>query len=597
MRTVIKILLFGLSTYTLSGQVEFSKIPQYLQLFARDSNNNGHFEVQGYSPFPGTIRTVVSEMTGSVVIQTLSKPVKSYETFTLQHTIPACLKNYQLEVFLKENGKAEHREKLVLGLVAGDFFIVDGQSNAECPSHESTYRHDSSYYNPFTRVIGSSFAVATALSQDATYPIQSVGRDCEFKRPSSDSYIHGDYGFSGIWPLTLQSELANETGIPNCFINGSQGSTLIRQHFASHTPSVEDSLVHSTGAYNKPKAFIYDRIYKKLSANDAVKGVKGIFWYQGESDGNTERDSSLNYGKNFETLYTSWKADYPSLKKIVVLQLNLGCGGEYHNLVREIQRKLPQRYHDVAVMSTVGSPFSDRDADGCHYTIAGYTRLAKKLLPLAKKYMYNFPLDEEIILPANIQRAYYSSANEICIEFNKNIQLQDSCIYPSPQAGIAYMKDYFFKTLSEKIHINSLRVEANKIFLNLNLKETEVKNISYLPPIFSNIPSVYSGPWILTEANPELGAFAFTEFPVEQREEQASVFVFPNPAKTEVALKFQEEEFNTIWLYDSYGKLLTTANIAQRNSFLNVETLSSGIYILRVKSATGNFCSVKIVIE
>lgn len=597
MRALLKIFLFCLATYKLPAQIEFSKLPQYLQLFARDSANYGHFEVQGYSPFAGTIRTLVSEMTGSIVVESYSLQVKSYETFTLQHKIPACLKQYQLEIFLKENGKPEHREKRVLGLVAGDFFIIDGQSNAECPSRESTKQHDSLYYSPFTRAIGSSFAVATALSPDLTYPLQSINRDCDFRRPSSNPYIEGDFGFSGIWPIELQYELVKASSIPNCVVNGSQGGTLIRQHLASHTPSLADSLVHSTGPYYKPQAFLYDRIYKKLLANDAVKGVKGIFWYQGESDGNAALDSSLSYEQKFKKLYTSWKADYPSLKKIMVMQLNLGCGGDYHNVIREIQRTFPQHYPDVAVMSSVGSPYTDRDPDACHYRIEGYSRIAKKFVPLAKKYIYDIPLDEKNILPANIQRAYYSDINQICVEFDKNIIVQDSCIYNKPLAGVAYIKDYFFKTLSKAIRVNSISSEANKIFLNLDFSETKITKLSYLPAIFSNIPSLYAGPWIFTQVNPELGAFAFTEFPVEKWGVQENVFIFPNPAHDKISLRFKENGPYDIWLYNLYGNLILSTRIQETENVLNLESQISGIYVLRVRSSTGEFSSVKIVID
>jgi len=596
MRSVSKIVFLVFLGYSLSAQIEFSKIPKYLQLFPRDSSNYGHFEVQGYSPVAGKLRTLVSEMTTGAAVETFSQTLKAYETFTVTHKIPACLKEYKLEVFLTENSKEEHREKLVYGLVAGDFFIVDGQSNAECPVAENTDKHDSIYYNPFTRVIGTDFAVATSLSADSAYPLQSLERDCAFARPSSISYYHGDFGFSGVWPITLQCDLANKSGIPNCFINGSQGGTEIGKHFASHTPSLPDSLYPSNGPHYHPQALIYDRMYAKLYANKALAGVKGIFWYQGESDGNIPMDSSLTYGKKFQTLYTSWKADYPSLKKIVVVQINMGCGGDYHNIVREIQRKFPEFYPDVAVMSTIGSPVTERASDLCHYTIEGYTRIGKKLAPLAEKYIYDLPLDEELILPANIKRAYYTNKIQICLEFNKAVIVQDSCIYNAPNKGVAYLKDYFFREFQNLIHITSITSDGSKIFLNLAHGEPDVNKITYLPKIFTTIPSLYAGPWILNETNPELGAYAFTDFPVEKIPQTESVLFFPNPAIDYVELRFNNYGTNKIWIYDLYGNLMLTSTTKNKQDFLNVQTFRSGVYMIVIQHASGLITTSKLIV-
>jgi hypothetical protein len=597
MRAVTKIIFLLLISFSLPAQIEFSKIPKYLQFFPRDTANYGHFEIQGYSPSPGVLRTVLSEMLSGTPAETFTRTLKAYESFTVAHNIPACLKEYKLEVFLKEDSQPEQLEKLVYGLLAGDFFMVDGQSNAECAPSDPADKHDSIFYNPFTRVIGLDFSVATGLSADSAYPAHPVEEDLQFKRPSSTYYYHEDFGFSGVWPMNLQCDLANKSGVPNCFINGSQGGTEINKHFASHTPSKPDSLLHSNGPHYKPRALIYDRMFKKLYANNAIAGVKGIFWYQGESDGNMPLDSSLAYGQKFKRLYTSWKADYPSLKKIFVVQINMGCGGENHNVIREFQRTFPEHYPDVVAMSTVGSPITDRAPDLCHYTVEGYTRVGKKLLPLAEKYIYDLPLQEELILPANIKKAYYTNQLQICLEFDKAVIIQDSSVYPLPDKGTAYIKDYFFREAGSSIGLVSVTSEANKVFLNLAPKQLDVNKITYLPKIFTNIPSLYSGPWILNENNPELGAYSFFEFPVERLPEKNNFSFFPNPAKDHIEFRFKESGTNKIWIYDLYGKLILSANTKPKTDVLNLTAFDPGVYILLIQLASGTITTSKLFVE
>jgi len=596
MRYFLNLFILLLLSDNFSAQVTFSKIPKQLQLFPRDENNFGHFEVEGKSTVPATIRTVVSEVASGKLTETFSLQISPDKVFVINHKIQACLKEYNLEVFITDTSLVEQRVEFIRNLVAGDFFIVAGQSNANCMLTAGYQKHDSVFQNSFIRAIGGDFSWATALSGDSVHANVDLEVDFSFGRPSSLSNFSNDVAYSGIWPMSLQSELTNKTGIPNCVANGSRGAVGIPAHYASHTPSIPDSLQFSNGPKNIPPALLYDRMYKKLFINNATAGVKGIFWYQGESDGAVPYDSAIHYGRRFRKLYNSWKADYPSLKKIFVMQINLGCGGDHLSIVREIERKLPEEYNDVVVMSTVGSPLSDRYTDGCHYTVEGYTRIATKLLPLAEKYLYDFPLDEKLILPANVQKIYYSATNEICIEFDKDIIAQDSCFYAGPIRGTAYLKDYFYMQDGLKIKLNSLRSENNKVFLNLFADESFVKKITYLPGIFTDIPSIYGGPWILNKDNEELGAYSFFEFPVQQFDPKEKIMVYPNPAKNYLKINFKENEQGKIYIYNLYGDVLLTSDIESGQMILNTSALNSGIYLLVIRGYSTIFTS-KLVIE
>ena len=129
-------------------------------------------------------------------------------------------------------------------------------------------------------------------------------------------------------------------------MNGAVGGTQIQDHLRN-SDNPQD---YST---------IYGRLLSRIVLVGIKENIKGIFWYQGE---NSSDPSYINYADNFQTLYSNWKLDYPSIKKIFLFQVRPGCGGEFQREVREIQRNISNSYSDVAVISTVGVP----GHDGCH---------------------------------------------------------------------------------------------------------------------------------------------------------------------------------------------------------------------------------------
>jgi len=282
--------------------------------------------------------------------------------------------------------------------------------------------------------------------------------------------------------------------------------------------------------------------------------------------------------------------------------LNTGCGGENLGLIREIQRRLPQTYNHEVVMSTVGNSLSDRSPDQCHYTVQGYSRIAEKLFPLVKKHIYDFPLSDELILPANIKKAYYTNTKQICLEFDKNIIIQQECIYPLPDSGKAYLKDYFFEQNKHPIGVSELETKSNKLYLNLSNSDHQVEKITYLPEVHSRIPSLYSGPWILTENNPQLGAYSFFEFPVEPPTieeipvQEEEVLVFPNPGIDNFTIRFRQQGQHFIALFDIYGNRILDFESFDPEINLDTYTFSSGAYLLKVEGEGVHFTR-KIIVK
>lgn len=118
--------------------------------------------------------------------------------------------------------------------------------------------------------------------------------------------------------------------------------------------------------------------------------VKGILWYQGESDAN-EQDSPT-YARRFTEAVHAWRdALHDSSLPVITVQLNRvhPTPGERSDMgwsmVREAQRQAPRNLQGVAVVPTLDLPLSD----GIHISPAGNMLLADRLARAAFGSVYS----------------------------------------------------------------------------------------------------------------------------------------------------------------------------------------------------------------
>ena len=61
--------------------------------------------------------------------------------------------------------------------------------------------------------------------------------------------------------------------------------------------------------------------------------------------------------------------------------------------------------------------------------------------------------------------------------------------------------------------------------------------------------------------------------------------MFPNPASESLTIQLPSGSENaSVEFYDYIGRLALTQNVSQTNNIINVQDLSSGVYILKVLS-------------
>lgn len=597
--------LFSLLLQSAWAQLSFDEIPADLQMFPRDKYSIGHFTVSGSSSNPAvkSVRMIVRQRNTSSVLYNKLQVLPKNGSFSFTVGIAAQLADYDLEMYSINQDGFEQLEKQVTQLVAGDFFIVSGQSNATGAFNSDSigYQHDLLFGNPYCRTIGTIFQRAIGTDPATGFPLLTVEEDCKFRIASSLYYASGGMGCIGTWPMRILNRIVKEVGVPVCIINGAIGSSNIDYHLASQTPSDPANLRLNADPVSGQDPSTYDRLFRKLFVNNALGGVKGIFWYQGESDAVIDRETAETYNKRFAQLRQSWHLDYPNLEKIFVFQINTGCGGPYQGVIREQQRRMPGEFNDVIVLPTVGSGNEHRLNDGCHYSEKGYAKLGENMAPVVLKYLYHLNLDDKNILGPDIRRIYYSKSDQLCLTFNNEICIQQ---FKNDTLGTIWLKDYFYNGAGKKISVTAISSASNNVYLQLEDSLEDIQRLTYLPGAFSDLTGLYTGPWILNKNNPELGALSFFEFPVEQFPTRSGaaqpdeLVTYPNPAKDFLALRTQENnEITRFFLYDALGNTVFEYEGPGKTGLLiDLRAYQSGLYFLSCKSKSNNWLK-KIVVR
>ncbi|MEP7195726.1 MAG: sialate O-acetylesterase [Saprospiraceae bacterium] len=481
----------------------FSVIPKNYELIPRDTNNKADIKIAGtFNQINyDSIKLIVLKDNAPYSTETKLLQSKNGKiSFNFSSSIDAGLHEFRLELSLIKQ-KKDSLIKVVDHIVCGDVFIITGQSNS----------------------------IFGGTSENNNY-CRTFGKNYSFNKKDTNWIIASAAGYGGgpdigAWGMFMAKKLIETYKIPICIMNGGVGGTTIEQHQRNDINPYEPNSIYGSLNY---------RMLKSGLAN----AVKGIFWYQGESN------SSNLYFENFKALYQDWILDYPNIKNVYVVQIHHGCGAGDHNKLREIQRKLPESFPIITLMSTMALP----GHDGCHYLLTGYSELGNRMYSLVAKDFYKEQFTEEIY-PPNIIKSFYTSKshNEIAVLFDHcklGLKIQsDSAI---GRYNIS-LKDYFYlDNLSGKIE--ALQNHEDTLFLKLK-QPYLAKTLSYLPEVnYIDTALVYEGPYLTNLKG--IGALTFYNVPVEMEIisnnidliNEFQISAFPNPIAQS---KFKELHFNS----------------------------------------------------
>ena len=381
--------------------------------------------------------------------------------FAFSPSIVPELANYDFELAVRQ-GASETPVAVADDVVAGDIHIIQGQSNADANMFNGSANGNQ---HAFLRTFGmnSDSAATTTANQDW---LMATGDGSRNKA-----------GGVGQWGLRMGRLLVDTYGIPIAILNGAHGGKPI--DFFQRNDTNHEDLSNN-----------YGRLLYRARLANVTNDVRAVLWYQGESDGG----AGATHENGFIALYQDWKENYPSIERVYIQQLRVGCGVTKDNVdLRDRQRRLPDTFADMSVMSTTGL----NGHDGCHYAYAtGYKLLGERTFALVARDLYGAPDLPNIEAP-NISHAMFANAaaTEVVI-FTRNGT--DELIFDSGAEA-----DWILNGTA--VTVTSGSASDNRISLTLSGSAAAATGITYTG-------HTGSGPWVTNSAG--VGLLTFSAVPI-----------------------------------------------------------------------------------
>ncbi|MDR0711261.1 MAG: DUF5018 domain-containing protein [Prevotellaceae bacterium] len=425
--------------------------------------DSGAVRFAGVVNNPQVTQITLSAYANQTLYRKISKtvtPENGVGGFDLSVNIPAQPINFE---FRYETNLTSAEETLARNVVAGDVYIISGQSNAVSSGTGTPADSLSDFFRAFGRM----YKDGAYNAEEATWG----------KANAKGASYNADYyvGYAG---NVLSRNILNRQNRPSLILNIAVGGTSIEQNLPNALDHYDLNTIYGRGLYRAQQAGVCEH-------------VKAIIWVQGEANQN---GTYAEYPAKFAALRSAWKADYSSLQKIYVGQLNTGCGtGAYGSEMREVQRRLQDTFDDVEVMSHVGIPIRH---DSCHYTPEGYELLYGRYYDLIAHDFYG--AQKSLIKPPNVQKVFFvnQSRDTIAVKFDQKI------VIPQPVYG-REMKNYFYDDADRSIAaatLESYEYDSSVLLITANNPITATTLTygpdAYVKSAYTGADTLYTGPWL-----------------------------------------------------------------------------------------------------
>ncbi len=445
------------------GQINtLTDFPENLQFYARDIQTN-----KAVIPITGQINTIGDSV--SVVILRDGQPYSQQGikptnlNFALNPKIDAELAQYTVQLYVTALGVTTLHQTAE-NVVAGDVYIISGQSNAQAIRRNgSADENNSEFIRVFALGIDDSLALLNQL---------------EWFYGEGDGYINIP-GNTGQWGLHLAKQIVDNQQIPVCIFNGARGAKQLSYFLKDDT---EPENLNTN----------YGRLLYRLNYTKLADKARAIFWYQGESDVHVST-SLATYKTRFTNLYEDWLNDYPAVEKIYITQIRNGCYSTPQQSVRiqEALRQLAEELPNATIVSTKGLV---QHWDACHFPyVGGYKELGRRYYQLINRDLYgeNVPYATS----PDIKKAAFLSDTEIIIETKSN----DNLIWENGAHT-------YFALEGSNALVTGGYTDGNAIRLQLDSSGVGATGITYLDE------ELITSPYVINEDGH--GLVSFYNFPI-----------------------------------------------------------------------------------
>jgi len=362
--------------------VEWASLPRPCQLLQRDDQEQAVATVRGFVMSPGG-RSVTLEVDRDGLpfwqrTDTLKYGSTGRASFRFDVTLDAGMHSHRLRVHVDDGGPLPRLVADVPEVTVGEVYIVNGQSNAQA----SDYWGEGLANQSQDRWIRS-FGTASIFG--------ATEYDRHWDRAEGEGWW--SHGAVGQWALRMAEVLRQREQMPIAIVNGAVGGTSIWSH-------------QRNDAWPRDTTTIYGRLLLRMEEAELAAKVRGLLWYQGESDASNPGSWLTGWNE----LRADWAIDYPAIEFVYVVQIRNDCGSGGHDLM-ETQRDLIASSGDTRVMASTAVP----GHDGCHYFYAGYRDLGEKLARLLRRDFFGSTDTQDIDAP-NLQKAAWTDATRTKID-------------------------------------------------------------------------------------------------------------------------------------------------------------------------------------
>lgn len=451
----------------------FSQIPQDFQLYARNDKNLAIIPIEGTIQTKGWKSVSISVYRENQLYgyQKVNVQVKtSDDSFSANATIKAEKAEYSIFIYGLRSDKDSTLITKRTNLVAGDFYVIYGDSNGNTQG-VVTYYPSNKYIRTFGRYNHDSqngyLPKDTTWSQNENYFLPRVGA----------------------WGTMLQELIANKYEIPVAIITGGGPGMNI------------DLLIDRDGTGLNPGG-VYNTFGYRIKKSGLINNIKGFFVWQGVYELFSKPDP-IEYDAKVKKLMGYFKQDFPNVGQYIDFQsalVKFNLNGVAGASIRESQRNLASIFPKVTPYAVEGLP----GYDGVHYTLAGYASCANEMLAIIEPLFYNQPLEANNLSP-NLLKAFYidETHQRIKMVFQENQQIvagKDTTVKINGRNTDLSLKKWFFQdgNFSKNIDIQEISTNSNAMIL-YNPNGYKAKKLSYLPPFhndYSEDFQVFVGPYI-----------------------------------------------------------------------------------------------------
>lgn len=443
-----------LTVYARPAVVSLTAAPQDRQLYPRDARNGATVQVAGTVTDRGVRQVSLTVRRDGRTVFSRSQPAGAFD---FRPRIEAGLHQYTFEL-VATGPRGLHRTAGVWGgVVAGDVYAVQGQSNAVAARYTGSASGEES---PFLRSYGTPNPSAHLSAADRVWH-EGIGD------------LTNQSGSIGMWPARMGRTLIDTYGVPVAILNGGRGGQAIG--YFQRSDGAPDDL--STN---------YGRFRQRLTGAGVLDDVRGLLWYQGEADG----DNAGVHVAGFTTLLEDWRSELGGAvggTEYFVFQVRTApCNNSTTIATRDAQRRLGDT-HDVTVVSTTALS----GHDGCHFAwVDGYREMGDHAFDLVARDLHGGP--SAGVAPPNPDTAAFTTQDltEITVRLRS-----DDPLTVDAGAGADFRVDGADVTVTDVTYAGQ-----GRLVLTLSGPATGATGVSY-------VAHLRAGPEITNESGAGLLAF------------------------------------------------------------------------------------------